>query len=536
MQRYALLLLFVALLGLVSAPPASAAGCPIAPRIGDPVSGIEAFPIVEHDRIAIQYDDRCSNEDYTLIIKRKQVESYWQVLKYDNGVHWGWRTIEHSNLEPETEYCYRVRTKLDGVANDSPQACVTTLREPPRLDLISNSSAACGTPPTNPSATDQREHLFMTQTLALELGLDLAAVQLVGPSPQVRMVVDEPLLTNGDTSTAAYTVARICTGSSERKVWVWTIDRLFPSQAVTLADLELSFEPMAPSRTVDGGVTTHHFGEPSHATSGAKHLRENLTMRAEKRVALLIPHGGGIELNTSRQIDAFVDELEDGTNNVPVNVWEVEGQWGSGETSDRWHITSNDIHPDGFPGLDTLLNEPLFDWTAGQHFQYAVSFHGFDDNSDFGIILGGLADRDLRCHVAATIRAIAGTRGQEIGFHIAQAANGGGDLLLANNRLYVPAPANVQGLEGRSEENIVNWISEAVVGTQTSWGGIQLEQSTCLRRESNCAHGIAACTLDQPECLHNVVAAGVARALEEVLDGTTNPAGACCTHFNQCNP
>lgn len=406
---------------------------------------------------------------------------------------------------------------------------------PVRLDLIGNSTAACGPPPANPNATDRREHLFMSQTLATQLGIDAAAVQLTGPSPQVRVIVDSPLLTSGDTSTAAYTVARIC-ASNERRIWVWNdVDRLFPGQTVTLATLELTVEPMAPSRTLNGGLTTQHFDEPTHATAGAKHLRENVTIVPDKRVALLIPHGGGMELNTSRQINAFVDELDDATGPVEVNVWEVQGQWGSGETFDRWHITSNDIHPDGFPGLDALLAEPLFDAATGQQFEFAASFHGFADSTDFGIILGGLADRDLRCHVAATIRAQAGSRGAEIGFHIAEAAIAGGDLLVPNNRSYVPAPGNVQALEGQSDENIVNWVTEAVAGGDTTWSGIQLEQSLCVRRETSCsALSVAACTVDQPECMHNLVAAGVARAIEEILDGSVDPAGACCTHFADC--
>jgi phage replication-related protein YjqB (UPF0714/DUF867 family) len=513
-------------MALASTPSASAAACSMAPTIGGP--GVAEFPVVDTDRIVVQYDDHCVDEIYTKVFQRQAGESSWHTLQIDSGPHTGWRTAEHQGLAPDTKYCYQVVRRHSTESMVSLEACVYTLPDPTlRLDEISNSTSACGPPPSNPSETDQREHLFLSQALATGLGIDPADVQLNGPSPQVRIVIDDPPV-NGNTSTAAYTVARICSGTSANRVWVWNADRLFPGQPVTLSDVGLHLEPMAPSQTVTNGSTTLHFTEPN---PGSKYLRENVTIVPDKRVALLVPHGGAIELNTSKQIDAFVDELGGGGNPVEVNVWEVVGQWGNNETDDRWHITAGDIHPDGYPGLGQLVSEPLFDPVAGQHFEYAVALHGFGDNSDFGIILGGLADRDLLCHVAATVRSVAGSRGQEIGFHIAEAAPGGGDLLLANNRGYVPSPANVQQLEGLSTDNIVNWVAEDTSG---SWGGIQLEQSTCLRKESNCSHGIAACTNDEAVCLHNVVAQGVAQALAEVLDGTTDPAGACCTHFPPC--
>ena len=318
---------------------------------------------------------------------------------------------------------------------------------------------------------------------------------------------------------------------------MWNTDRLFPAGAPVLATVELSFEPMAPSETTLGGGTTQHFAEPIQVTPGTKEMVENVMIEADKRIALLIPHGGSIELNTSEQIDDFVTEVEnllDPTDHIPVNVWEVEGRWGSGETFDRWHITSGDIHPDGFPGLDSLLSEPYFNQLTGQHFQYAVAFHGFSDNNDLGIILGGLADRNLKCHVAATIQNEAGGRSGEVGFHIANAATGGGDLLVQNSRSYVPAPSNVQHLEGQSVANIVNWVSEAQSGGNSTWGGIQLEQSTCLRREYNCTNGSNLCTNNEPDCMHNIVARGVARALEEVLEDPTVDDGACCAHYGEC--
>ena len=486
--------------------------------------------MVEYDHILVQYDDRCANEDSTELFYQLEGESSWTSLVFERGSNDGWRTATLAGDLAGESICFFAESKFEGIVLDSLPTCILAPPEPIRLDLVDNSTTACGPPPQGPTSTDRKEHLYMTETLASDLGLDPANIQLSGPSPQVRVVVGTPKLTSGDTSTAALTVARLCPGSTERKVWVWSLDRLFPDQDVSVADIQLSIHPMAPSLTTvnDDPNPDLHFGEPAHVTPGDKFLHENVTKTTDPRVALLVPHGGNIEINTSLQIDAFVAELEDGVDDVPVNVWENVGKWTGGTY--RWHITSDDIHPDGFPGLDDFLAPPLFDPINDQHFQYSVALHGFTDNSDFGIILGGLADRDLRCHVADTIRQVAGSRGDEIGFHIAQAASGGGDLLDTNIRGYTPTPDNLQKLEGKSADNIVNWTSAG-----PGWsGGIQLEQSTCLRKESDCEHGIEACTADEPDCMHNLVARGVAHAIELVLDDPTVDDGACCTHFAAC--
>lgn len=52
-----------------------------------------------------------------------------------------------------------------------------------------------------------------------------------------------------------------------------------------------------------------------------------------------------------------------------------------GGAFNRWHITSTDINEESFPKLKTVF---------GRGFEYAVAFHGFDDDGDEkSICIGG---------------------------------------------------------------------------------------------------------------------------------------------------
>jgi phage replication-related protein YjqB (UPF0714/DUF867 family) len=56
--------------------------------------------------------------------------------------------------------------------------------------------------------------------------------------------------------------------------------------------------------------------------------------------------------------------------------------------SDRWHITSDDIHPASFPLLGSLMSRRFF---------YGVAFHGFAQQGDEAdIYIGGAAPRRLK--------------------------------------------------------------------------------------------------------------------------------------------
>ncbi|HEX5720097.1 MAG TPA: hypothetical protein VF179_28330 [Thermoanaerobaculia bacterium] len=508
-----------------------AAGCASAPSIRFKDGGLEP------DSITVEINDNCVGESFSKIWARLPSGS-WYRLRTDMGDWSGWREAVDDGLYPNHAYCYEAENYKNGVSRTSGMICALTPAPKIELGLISDSAASCGTLPSNPSPSDLLEHVFISQSLAVKLGIDVAAVQGQGPSPQVRIVIDYPGLSDFTRNNATFTVARVCTnvdttGPYDWNVWMWNTNKLVPLTAEQLPTALASFRIVAPSRTTwtENGTAepaVDHFAEPN--TAANRFFRENVRNVTDKRVALLVPHGGGIERNTSTQIQPFVDEL--GASSVGVNVWESVGQWSLGGTHDRWHITASDIHRDGFPGLDRLLNEP--DFATGRDFQHAVAFHGFEDSTGSGIILGGLADRDVLCYVANTIRS--GDRGDEVGLHIANAGVNGEDIQVVNSRGYAPNPTNLQDLEGGDADNIVNRVSRA--GTANVWGGIHLEQSSCLRRQMDCdLDGDGSNdTCSEPDCMHSIVARGVAQALAELLDPSNpaNPAGACCANFDQC--
>jgi phage replication-related protein YjqB (UPF0714/DUF867 family) len=523
-------------LALATQAPAHAAGCPDNPLV--------LLHYLQPEDITVKYFEQCIGEEWTKVWARTGLTGSWTVLRTDGSGWSGWRSAWHTGLTPGQQYCYKAETRKDGVTRTSAIACDFAPLPTVKVSRIFQTQAqGCGTIPTNPGEDAVREHAWITDALADEMGIDRSQVGSNGPSPQIRLTVDAPLMANGLKSTVNYTVARICTGASENdwRLHVWNLDKLHFPSGTTGSSLSVTLQTVAPSRTTwtKAGVTTveNHFAE---ANSGSRYFREKVVIVDSKDVALLIPHGGAIEVNTSDQLTAFVTEI--GAENV--NVWESDGRWGDDQTHERWHITATALHEDGFPGLARLLAEPEFDDARNQDFRYAVVFHGFDDRDGVGLILGGLASPDVLCHVANGIQKEADTRSGEIALIIANAGDNGADIEIANDLGYLPTPDDPEDIDGTSQSNLVNRVSRAQTpgDPAVTWGGIQLEQSTCLRREETCdfadndddgANDF--CPDNEDTCLHNVVARGVARAIAELVAEVdpVNPAGACCTYFDQ---
>lgn len=143
-------------------------------------------------------------------------------------------------------------------------------------------------------------------------------------------------------------------------------------------------------------------------------------------IAALAPHGGHIEPGTDAQAKRFVTK--------GGSAWWCAGFWPGGGAFDRWHVTSNDLSPDSFPGLRRLQSFGI---------DRAVSFHGWARS---GIGIGGGASRELRARVRDAV-----ARTVEVPVKLATAGEYCGDN-----------PANV-----------VNRVGEH--------GGIQLEQGIAVR-------------------------------------------------------
>lgn len=271
------------------------------------------------------------------------------------------------------------------------------------------------------------------------------------------------------------------------------------------------------SSSVTGGTSNPgtHYCEPN---TGLR-LLERTALEAGTDVALLVPHGGNIELRTSDQIAPLRGRLA--ALGVNTNSWELDGAWanGSDQTFVRLHITAPALEPFSFPGLRQMLDKA--DFAAGIPFRFAVALHGFTSTQK-AIVVGGRADREAKCLVVERIQdELETARGNrtEIGFRIVDTE---GDVTVPNSGGHVPAAGGLGGQEGN---NIVNRLSPNA-GSEPGWGGIQLEQSATVRTDttnplslSPAANGF----------LRNVVARGVANALDELLGfgADEGPTGVC---------
>ena len=153
---------------------------------------------------------------------------------------------------------------------------------------------------------------------------------------------------------------------------------------------------------------------------------------------VIAPHGGSIEPGTDQQAELVQAMLAA----KGASSWICKGYKPGGGAYTRWHITSTDLSPNSFPGLDQI---------ADRGFTYAVTFHGQKANF---VLVGGGAPKELR---------------ELIRDAIADAIEGSGiDVEVAE-----PGDSNA----GFSAENIVNWM------TADGLGGVQIEQCMEARKE-----------------------------------------------------
>lgn len=108
----------------------------------------------------------------------------------------------------------------------------------------------------------------------------------------------------------------------------------------------------------------------------------------------IAPHGGDIEKNTDEEAELLRIELL--SSGYPASTWMCKGfgdeQQGA---SDRFHITSGDLHPTCFP---------LLERTAVRRFCYGVAFHGFAKKADDSdVYIGGGAPAALKRLIATAL-------------------------------------------------------------------------------------------------------------------------------------
>jgi phage replication-related protein YjqB (UPF0714/DUF867 family) len=389
---------------------------------------------------------------------------------------------------------------------------------------------------TPPAAGDRTEHIRITQALANRLCI--TTVNANGNnSPQIRVEVttDPTHATPTGRSVGVFTVNAIDAGAGtalrvEVRGRATATDmsnglmKLFPSFNATTHNLttaRVTVHRLAPSRTTEvhytttgrlNPVETEHYAEPA---DNPGEFEEFVELGDDHEVAVLIPHGGGIEPEISARVWRIDMNLDSSTTAGQADIWEAVGQWGDGQTSRRWHITAADLSPVSFPGLARLTDQ-----AAVAPYHYAVAVHGFGDTGK-GILIGGQANLEEKCYIAQGIRNRLGSRRDEVAITIYHEVAGQVQAIEipdSTGRTY--ARTAFQGLRGMEADNIVNRLSPNAAQAAGS-GGFQFELSKGLRDDK---------TIDSLGTRHELLDATMSAIGDRVGDLHTLPTeanGAC---------
>jgi phage replication-related protein YjqB (UPF0714/DUF867 family) len=255
--------------------------------------------------------------------------------------------------------------------------------------------------------------LSAEQASLTEAGFE--ALGLAVPDDFGRPGAGVQLLLSADNSFALVTIAAVLSGSAA---------------AIALAN---------PDR-LRSGASVPSIVQATTNVFAAGHLVETTTQSGS--VAVIAPHGGGIERQTDSQVEILAGDIR-----LQVDTWVCRGK--GTQQFRRLHITSDDLSEQSFPGFRTLLDRPH---------RLAVSFHGFDtatsprNNRALDVIVGGQLDLGRRYDVAELIR-----------------------LRLPLDPAFevFVATACSDPHAGLSPKNAVNRLSR--------YGGLQIEQSLRLR-------------------------------------------------------
>lgn len=433
-------------------------------------------------------------------------------------------------------------TLVEAVEEVIPERCAATEVDEVALGLIA------GTPPGN--GTLRREHAHVSSALAETLCLDAQAINNgAGEArPQIRVVVDNP--SDTPTSTATFTVVSVFT-STDLEVRVWNrpssgdsdqdgVFKLFPgdypdrgTSPPDFTGFELTVHKGAPSQTTvtfgSHAEEVHaHFEEPN---TGDNFFRERLKLTGDKRVAVLVPHGGDIEthLNTAASVSGaasplqtLVDTLTSKVAGLQPSTWEGEGEFDD-EVFKRFHVTSGALSSEGFPGLGWLLDAAQPE--PGAPFRHAVALHGFDEASKYGIVLGGRVPDGYKCLAVKRIRDRLQNAGlsqtnpkQAIAFTIFR--NAWANSQVSGNRITLSgwdgSLSNVNDLAGVDADNVANRVSPnpSSLNGQGAW---QLEISKKLRNKDSV----------EARTILKAAMEGLADAIAEVLANETDPDATC---------
>jgi phage replication-related protein YjqB (UPF0714/DUF867 family) len=118
--------------------------------------------------------------------------------------------------------------------------------------------------------------------------------------------------------------------------------------------------------------------------NGAARLTEEVLEGDRTGLAILAPHGGGVERHTDDQAEIVYEALVQESR--PVRAWIARG-FHPTNAHRCWHITSSAISEHSFPKLGSF-----FPSGPRGAFAHAVAFHGHDDSTV--VVVGGGQPRD----------------------------------------------------------------------------------------------------------------------------------------------
>jgi phage replication-related protein YjqB (UPF0714/DUF867 family) len=156
---------------------------------------------------------------------------------------------------------------------------------------------------------------------------------------------------------------------------------------------------------------------------------------AQNALIVIAPHGGAIEHHTDRQAERVTTLLSP----RPITCWTCKGWRKGGGASQRWHITSADIHEASFPLLAQVVD---------RHFTYAIAFHGF---SELDILIGGRAPQPLKEEIKAALEGVLSDSGIDVRIADPGEEYSGDDPRNIVNRLSPNAIQIEQSSEGRRD-------------------------------------------------------------------------------------
>jgi phage replication-related protein YjqB (UPF0714/DUF867 family) len=196
-----------------------------------------------------------------------------------------------------------------------------------------------------------------------------------------------------------------------------------------------NIEAMVQARVVDAAPQP---GEPD----GTRFFEIADDDRKQSYFVAIAPHGGEIEEHTDEEAAETARQLIDA--GFPASLWLCKGFGDAAKgASDRWHITSTDLHPASFPLLQSLMS---------RQFCYAVAFHGFRRrHNEADVYIGGAASRSLKVTIKEALNDL--------------------DLPI---KVKISTRQDSAKFQGFSAENITNRLARR--------GGIHLEQSAQARK------------------------------------------------------